>query len=956
MVQIQKYPLTADGRPMDLETAVLVDATGNNGQRLLNSPVGPDGAPIDTKGLLLVDMGGNLYQLPNTYSVTRPEDYGARPNDPTFDNGPALSAASAAINAAGGGKLLLAPGATYWVGAQTSTLVGNYQFPPVTQYLIYIHNCTKLVIVDLNGAAIKCRAGLKYGSFNPDGSVFNPGMPYFGPGIAVPYYDAIRIEGNSGGVIVMNGELDGNINNLTIGGQWGDTGRQIPHNGIETVSNTGFVYVDNVYSHHHGLDGLQSSWPGIVATTVEQNHYPIMLRNSRFLYNGRQGWSIVGGVGLYATNCDFSNTGKNGAVASAPGAGVDLEAESSIVRRVRFRDCRFEDNIGVGVVADGTDVEDVEARTCAFVGTTSWGAWLIGYRFRIHECLFVGAIVNVLGSPDPHKACQFHNCRFLQGSDRSPTGVVYNQAGVAGFSPMADLGGISDENVLFNNCSFDTENHAHITLPFTNLSIFQDCYFAGRNAGSSFPRGEFRGVNKMITSGGHFIDSGSSTNYGTMYLNGVVGNYSTTIKHNAVIASSPPAANDASVSIGALVDPGVTYSAILNINEWEDVSSARSAKITFNRNGVSFAEIRAYASVGAMILYPPNTPGGGNFWFQNIDNSATNLTINNNGSVVARISHIAPTVTSQDPAAPGGMAYLRGLQGWPEVHIRPAAGQKGVLSFTHDGVADRWSVGVKTADSNLYWSAGDTALGNIKLTLTSAGNLTAVGTLAGSNLSGTNTGDQFTATTASRLLGRGSAGGAGAAQEMTVGTGLAISGTALNLSGAYTALPFTLTTGRLLGRTTAATGVVEEINIANGITLTATTLGLGALTPTSVAATGVITSSGGGVGYATGAGGTVTQLTSRTTAVTLNKLCGEITLFTTTTTAGQISTFTVNNSQVAATDRITVDQKSGLVTGPYVLLVTAKGAGTFNITVYTPNAVASDAPVIGFTVIKSVNA
>jgi hypothetical protein len=34
-----------------------------------------------------------------------------------------------------------------------------------------------------------------------------------------------------------------------------------------------------------------------------------------------------------------------------------------------------------------------------------------------------------------------------------------------------------------------------------------------------------------------------------------------------------------------------------------------------------------------------------------------------------------------------------------------------------------------------------------------------------------------------------------------------------------------------------------------------------------------------GIGYATGAGGTVTQLTSRTTGVTLNKVAGQITLF-----------------------------------------------------------------------------
>jgi hypothetical protein len=73
-------------------------------------------------------------------------------------------------------------------------------------------------------------------------------------------------------------------------------------------------------------------------------------------------------------------------------------------------------------------------------------------------------------------------------------------------------------------------------------------------------------------------------------------------------------------------------------------------------------------------------------------------------------------------------------------------------------------------------------------------------------------------------------------------------------------------------------------------------------------------------------------------------------------TAGSIvaATFTVTNSTVAATDTIILNQKSG--TNLYVFLVTAVAAGSFNITFFTTGGIASDAPVINFSVIKAVTA
>lgn len=106
----------------------------------------------------------------------------------------------------------------------------------------------------------------------------------------------------------------------------------------------------------------------------------------------------------------------------------------------------------------------------------------------------------------------------------------------------------------------------------------------------------------------------------------------------------------------------------------------------------------------------------------------------------------------------------------------------------------------------------------------------------------------------------------------------------------------------------------------------------------------------GGLGYGTGAGGTVTQVTSRTTGVTLNKVCGAITLVSAAGSA-TATTFTVTNSAVAATDTVIVSQKSG--TDKYVVIVTAVTAGTFDVTFYTTGGTTTEQPVFNFTVIKA---
>lgn len=104
-----------------------------------------------------------------------------------------------------------------------------------------------------------------------------------------------------------------------------------------------------------------------------------------------------------------------------------------------------------------------------------------------------------------------------------------------------------------------------------------------------------------------------------------------------------------------------------------------------------------------------------------------------------------------------------------------------------------------------------------------------------------------------------------------------------------------------------------------------------------------------GLGYGLGAGGAVTQATSRTTGVTLNTVTGSITLVSAAGTATWQS-FTVTNSAVAANDVVIVSQRSGA--DLYLIHVTNVAAGSFRITFATTGGTTTEQPVFNFAVIK----
>lgn len=108
------------------------------------------------------------------------------------------------------------------------------------------------------------------------------------------------------------------------------------------------------------------------------------------------------------------------------------------------------------------------------------------------------------------------------------------------------------------------------------------------------------------------------------------------------------------------------------------------------------------------------------------------------------------------------------------------------------------------------------------------------------------------------------------------------------------------------------------------------------------------------LGYALGAGGTVTQLTSKSTAVTLNKTSGAITMHNDSLAAGAAVTFTLNNSLMYHTDTIIPMIKSGATTNSYSIDITAVNNGSCDIQLRNISAGAlGEAVVVSFMIFRS---
>jgi hypothetical protein len=347
-------------------------------------------------------------------------DFGANPND-TISDQAAFDSATRCINARGGYVNLIIDKATttggkYLVGGENSGYASGQPYYR-RQAIFLFRNCRDITITGeldgVNKVKIKYNSGLHYGTFN-DTTGAQPGsLDQWNPSVhslpnlflkACKVSDFIHCQ-NCNNVVVNNIDADGNISGAVLGGNWGiGSSRpiEIPFYGIFLL-NSSNVSFDNIYIHHFGMDGAEIKTFTILNASAPDDS--ISISNSALNYNGRNGISWTGGVGLKVTNTTCNKNGSSGLpVRTAPGAGIDIEPEEyqdcpnsgslyNSCQKGVFTKCEFLENLGNGVaITDGKNAASGKQtfNYCDMGGNNAYALWLQQKACTFNSCNIFG--------------------------------------------------------------------------------------------------------------------------------------------------------------------------------------------------------------------------------------------------------------------------------------------------------------------------------------------------------------------------------------------------------------------------------------------------------------------------------------------------------------------------------------------------------------------------------------
>jgi parallel beta helix pectate lyase-like protein len=262
-----------------------------------------------------------------------PETFGAI-GDGVADDYDAFQRMAALVSTTGGGTVTLRPGRTYFLNR---FIKPNNGIADVT-----FRGCSGLTI-EGNGATISTK-----GDFFRDARATR--------GLA-----GLRFEDCSN-VHVRNIELIGNVQRTKrVAGLTEASTHGLTFGGCSDVT------IDGVTVRHFASDGLYIRESMVADAGRYRASRRFTVRNSRFLFNARQGLSVIQLRGATFDGCDFSYTGYIDAQSNAgpygnhaPSAGVDIEPNATptsahpvdvLTGNINFRDCHMIGNLGGALLA-----------------------------------------------------------------------------------------------------------------------------------------------------------------------------------------------------------------------------------------------------------------------------------------------------------------------------------------------------------------------------------------------------------------------------------------------------------------------------------------------------------------------------------------------------------------------------------------------------------------------------